>query len=119
MIKIESTTLEEAFKNAATTLACSVTELNVEVIQYPSKGVLGLFKKNAVIVAAKKQLDEMEIPKEEKVPEQSKEKRSDRKTTLEKKEVESSPIQTSSTEEVAKKTTPSIRKPYKPAQRSE
>ncbi|MDY0116391.1 MAG: protein jag, partial [Sulfurimonadaceae bacterium] len=32
------------------------------------------------------------------------------------KEVESSPIQTSSTEEVAKKTTPSIRKPYKPAQ---
>ncbi|DAB29548.1 MAG TPA: hypothetical protein CFH84_08740 [Sulfurimonas sp. UBA12504] len=51
MIKIEALTLEEAFKNAASTLECSVTELKVEVIQYPNKGMFGLFKKNAVIVA--------------------------------------------------------------------
>ncbi len=53
MIKIESPTLEGAYKDAATALKCSVTELKIEVIQLPSKGVFGLFKKNAVIVAAK------------------------------------------------------------------
>lgn len=51
MIKIEALTLEEAFKNAASSLECSVTELKVEVVQYPSKGLMGLFKKNAIIVA--------------------------------------------------------------------
>ncbi len=46
MIKIESTTLEEAYKkNAASTLECSVTQLKIEVIQYPNSGFLGLFKK--------------------------------------------------------------------------
>jgi spoIIIJ-associated protein len=51
MIKIEALTLEEAFKNAASSLECSVTELKVEVVQYPSRGMMGLFKKNAIIVA--------------------------------------------------------------------
>jgi len=51
MIKIEAVTLEEAYKNAATTLKCSVTEMAVEVVQAPSNGFLGLFKKPAVIVA--------------------------------------------------------------------
>lgn len=53
MIKIESVTLEKAYQEAASTLECSVTELKIEVIQVPSKGFLGLFKKNAIIVAAK------------------------------------------------------------------
>lgn len=53
MIKIESPTLEGAYKDAATSLQCSVTELKIEVIQLPSKGVFGLFKKNAIIVATK------------------------------------------------------------------
>ncbi|MCW8838154.1 MAG: Jag N-terminal domain-containing protein [Thiovulaceae bacterium] len=52
MIKIEALTLEEAYSQAATKLECSVTELKIEVVQVPSKGVLGLFKKSAVIVAA-------------------------------------------------------------------
>ncbi len=51
MIKIEAVTLEEAYKNAATTLKCSVTEMAVEVVQAPSGGFLGLFKKPAIIVA--------------------------------------------------------------------
>jgi len=51
MIKIEAVTLEEAYKNAATTLKCSVTEMVVEVVQAPSSGFLGLFKKPAIIVA--------------------------------------------------------------------
>lgn len=54
MIKIVSVTLEEAYKDAAFKLECSVTELNIEVIQPSSSGFLGLFKKSAIIVAAKK-----------------------------------------------------------------
>ncbi|MFT7003621.1 MAG: spoIIIJ-associated protein [Sulfurimonas sp.] len=53
MIKIESTTLEGAYKDAASTLECSVTQLKIEVVQYPSSGFLGLFKKNAIVVAIK------------------------------------------------------------------
>ena len=53
MIKIEAITLEEAYENAASSLKCSVTELKIEVVQYPSRGILGLFKKSAVIVATK------------------------------------------------------------------
>ena len=52
MIKIEAVTLEQAYKDAAATLKCSVTEMAVEVVQAPSGGFLGLFKKPAIIVAA-------------------------------------------------------------------
>lgn len=51
MIKIESTTLEKAYQDAASSLECSVTQLKIEVVQYPSSGFLGLFKKSAIIVA--------------------------------------------------------------------
>lgn len=53
MIKIEALTLEEAYSQAATKLECSVTQLKIEVVQVPSKGLLGLFKKSAIIVAVK------------------------------------------------------------------
>ncbi|PHQ92318.1 MAG: hypothetical protein COB42_01840 [Sulfurimonas sp.] len=53
MLKIEAVTLEEAYKKAASSLRCSVTELRIEVVQIPSKGFLGLFKKTAIIVAVK------------------------------------------------------------------
>ena len=51
MIKIEAVTLEGAFNDAAAALDCSVTQLAVEVVQAPSSGFLGLFKKKAIIVA--------------------------------------------------------------------
>ncbi|MCF6205666.1 MAG: Jag N-terminal domain-containing protein [Sulfurovum sp.] len=54
MTKVEAPTLEEAYELAATQLSCSVTELQYEVIQYPSNGILGLFKKQAIIVATSK-----------------------------------------------------------------
>jgi len=54
MKKVEAPTLEEAYELAANELSCSVTELQYTVIQYPTKGVLGLFKKNAIIVATVK-----------------------------------------------------------------
>ena len=68
MIKIEADTLEDAYKNAALALECSVTELNSEVIQHPRKGYLGMFKKSAVIVVEK-----VEKQKEEKKQEKKQE----------------------------------------------
>jgi spoIIIJ-associated protein len=54
MTKVEASTLEEAYELAATQLSCSITELQYEIVQYPTNGVLGLFKKNAIIVATVK-----------------------------------------------------------------
>ena len=51
MKKVEADTLEEAYQKAATDLACSITDLQYEVIQHPSKGILGFLKKKAIIVA--------------------------------------------------------------------
>jgi spoIIIJ-associated protein len=51
MIKVEANTLQEAFSRAASELSCSVTEIDIEVIQHPSSGFLGMFKKTAIIQA--------------------------------------------------------------------
>ena len=51
MTKVEAPSLEEAYKKAALALECSVSELQCEVVQYPSGGVLGFMKKNAIIIA--------------------------------------------------------------------
>ncbi|MBD3789898.1 MAG: Jag N-terminal domain-containing protein [Campylobacterales bacterium] len=51
MKKVHAPTLEEAYQKAAKELACSITEVRYEVIQHPSKGIFGLFKKEAIIVA--------------------------------------------------------------------
>ncbi len=57
MKRIEAETLEEAYSKAAKALACSVTEINYEIIQYPTSGVMGLFKKSAIIIAVRKITD--------------------------------------------------------------
>lgn len=51
MKKITAPTLQNALSQAALEFGCSVTELEYEVIQYESKGVFGLFKKPAIIIA--------------------------------------------------------------------
>ncbi|HEX5330897.1 Jag N-terminal domain-containing protein [Sulfuricurvum sp.] len=51
MKKIEAPSLEQAYAEAAREFGCSVTALQVEIVQFPSKGVLGLFKKSAIIIA--------------------------------------------------------------------
>lgn len=53
MIKVEAVTLEEAYSKAASELLCSVTELELNVIQYPSGGFLGFGKKIAIVEARK------------------------------------------------------------------
>jgi len=68
MKRIEADTLEEAYSKAAKELACSVTEINYEIVQYPTSGVMGLFKKTAIIIAVKKNIVKREeAPREEKV----------------------------------------------------
>ncbi len=54
MKRIEAQTLEEAYKKASKEFNCSITEINYEIIQYPTAGVMGLFKKSAIIVAVRK-----------------------------------------------------------------
>ena len=56
MKRIEADTLEEAYSKAAKELSCSVTEINYEIVQHPTSGVMGLFKKTAIIVAVKKSI---------------------------------------------------------------
>ena len=55
-MRIEAKTLEEAYEKAAKLLNCSVADVEAEIIQYPSKGIFGLFSKNAII-EVKEQLD--------------------------------------------------------------
>ena len=51
MTKVEAPTLEEAYAKASQELECSISELQYEVVQHPSNGILGFMKKNAIIVA--------------------------------------------------------------------
>ena len=51
MIRIEANTLEEAYSKAAAELTCSVTQITFKVIQNPSSGFLGMFKKSAIVEA--------------------------------------------------------------------
>ncbi len=51
MKKFEACTLEEAYAAAAKEYSCSVTELDIQIVQNPSRGFLGFGRKNAIIVA--------------------------------------------------------------------
>ncbi len=47
----EAKTLEEVYEKASESLNCSITNLEIVVIQAPSKGFLGFFSKTAIITA--------------------------------------------------------------------
>jgi len=69
MKKYEGNTLEEACAQACNDLNCLISELEYNIVQYPSKGFLGLFAKKAIIVAlnkssVKKDDEEIKSPKE-------------------------------------------------------
>ncbi|MDY3203837.1 MAG: Jag N-terminal domain-containing protein [Arcobacter sp.] len=51
MKKFEANCLEKVYELATADFNCSITELEIEVIQQPSKGFLGFGKKNAIIHA--------------------------------------------------------------------
>jgi len=67
-IAFEGSTLEEAYKKASLEFKCSITDLKSDIIQAPSSGFLGFFKKNAIIKVYRcdrvhKQLNEETQPK--------------------------------------------------------
>jgi len=66
MKKFEALTLEEAYAEAAKVFSCSITELEIQIIQNPSKGFLGIGRKPAIIVAqCNKKVQERSVEKEE------------------------------------------------------
>ena len=73
MIRIEASTLEEAYSKAAAELNCSVTQITFEVIQNPSSGFLGMFKKSAIIEA--RLTSESSLKKVEEKPKKSRNRR--------------------------------------------
>ena len=68
MKKIEAQTLEAAYAEASKHFECSVTELDIVIVQQPKKGFLGLMSKSAVIVARPITLEETEEETAETVP---------------------------------------------------
>lgn len=62
-VRIEALTLEEAYKRASVELSCSVLEMEVQILQYPRRGVFGFGKRLAVISAlavVRQQVDEQQ-----------------------------------------------------------
>jgi spoIIIJ-associated protein len=57
MKKIEAQTLEAAYTEASKHFECSVTALDIVVVQHPKKGFLGFMSQNAVIVARIKEVE--------------------------------------------------------------
>ena len=49
MKKFEANCLEKVYELATAEYNCSITQLDIEIIQQPSKGFLGFGKKNAII----------------------------------------------------------------------
>ena len=62
-MRIEAANLQEAFQKAAQELNCSVTELDIKILQNPSAGFLGFFKKTAIIEAVKEGAENKEVKK--------------------------------------------------------
>ncbi len=54
MKKIEANTLQDAYLNAAKEFECSITELEISIVQNANSGFLGMFKKTAIIEVNKK-----------------------------------------------------------------
>jgi len=52
-MRVEADTLQEAFSKAASKLSCSVTQLDIKIIQHPRSGLFGMFKKTAIIEASR------------------------------------------------------------------
>jgi len=77
MKKIEASTLEAAYSEASKQFSCSITELDIVVVQHPSKGFLGLMRRQAVIVARLKTAEvfseapELPVYEEEPIPVES------------------------------------------------
>jgi len=95
MIRIEADTLEEAYSKAAAELSCSVTQILFDVVQNPSSGFLGMFKKSAIINARR----EGDVSQDEERPRKS---RNNRRNKNRKKEQDSESVNKSQEKEKPK-----------------
>ncbi len=94
MLKIEASTLDIAYQNAASKLECSITQLKIEVVQVPSKGFLGFFRKSAIIVVIRLEEKEQDSkPLKETKSEIKQEKKSTKETSISPKKSESKKVQ--------------------------
>jgi len=82
MKRFQAPTLEEACAQAAKELQCAISELSYDIVQYPKNGFLGLFKKDAIIVATCKKEKQVAI-KEESKKEEPKEERAKKESVTE------------------------------------
>lgn len=57
IVIFEAKTLEAVYEKASESLKCSITNLEIEIKQAPSKGFLGFFSKNAIISVKIKTID--------------------------------------------------------------
>lgn len=55
-MRIEADDLQTAYQRAAEELKCSVTQLDIKILQNPSSGFLGFFKKTAIIEVSKQEV---------------------------------------------------------------
>lgn len=106
MVKIEAWSLEEAYTLASEQLGCSITEIDCEITQYPSKGFLGIGKKKAILVAVKKQGVVNTEKQAYKQPQKS-----EKKQFVEKKELPVKQVETASIEEKQETLATSQQKP--------
>ena len=60
MKKFEAKSLEEVYELATLEFACSITQLDIEIVQQASKGFLGFGKKNIIISASPKRTNRRE-----------------------------------------------------------
>jgi len=75
MIRVEANTLQDAYLNAAKEMECSVTELDIEIVQNSSSGFLGMFKKSAIIEVRKKSQKSQKTEDKTKIQKTRREKR--------------------------------------------
>lgn len=67
MKNFEAKSLEEVYELASNEFGCSITQLETEIVQQPSKGFLGFGKKNAIISVSLKRTQRIDKkPKENK-----------------------------------------------------
>ncbi len=60
-----ASTLDEAYQKAAKEFSCSIVELDIDVVQNPSSGFLGMFSKDAIIEVSRKGAKKEKQVKEE------------------------------------------------------
>lgn len=100
-MRIEADNLKEAYQKVVDEFKCSITELDIQVIQHPSNGIMGFFKKTAILEVSKessseprkskKQTKEPRKPKEVKKPKEVRETKEVKETKTSKKEVKQEP----------------------------